>query len=73
MVAARTGLPPAEAQARVTTIETEARLAADTARRIGMQLAFWTVAALFLGALAASLAATEGGALRDDRHLLTAR
>jgi hypothetical protein len=73
MVAARTGLPPAEAQARVATIEAEARLAADTARRVAMQLAFWTVAALFLGALAASLAATEGGALRDDRHFLIAR
>ena len=73
MVAARTGLPPAEAQARVATIEAEARLAADTARRVGMQLAFWTVVALFLGALAASLAATEGGAMRDDRHFLTAR
>jgi hypothetical protein len=73
MVVARTGLPPAEAQARVATIEAEARLAADTARRVAMQLAFWTVAALFLGALAASLAATEGGALRDDRHFLTAR
>jgi hypothetical protein len=73
MVAARTGLPAAEAQARVATIENDARLAADTARRVAMQLAFWTVAALFLGALAASLAATEGGALRDDRHLLTTR
>jgi hypothetical protein len=72
MVSARTGLPLPEAQARVATIENEARVAADTARRVAMQLAFWTVAALFLGALAASLAATEGGALRDDRHLRTA-
>jgi hypothetical protein len=69
MVSARTGLPPAEAQARVATIENETRAAADTARRVAMQLALWTVAALFLGALAASLAATEGGALRDDHHL----
>jgi hypothetical protein len=72
MVSARTGLAPADAQVRVATIENDARVAADTARRIAMQLAFWTVAALFLGALAASLAATEGGALRDDRKFLTA-
>lgn len=72
MVSARTGLAPAEAQARVATIENDARVAADTARHVAMQLAFWTVAALFLGALAASLAATEGGALRDDRKFLTA-
>jgi hypothetical protein len=71
MVSARTGLPPADAQARVAAIENEAHVAADTARRVAMQLAFWTVAALFLGALAASLAATEGGALRDDRKFLT--
>jgi hypothetical protein len=72
MVSARTGLAPADAQVRVATIEKDARVAAETARRIAMQLAFWTVAALFLGALAASLAATEGGALRDDRKFLTA-
>ena len=61
MVSAGTGLAPADAQARVATIENEARVAADTARRIAMQLAFWTVAALFLAALAASLAATKAG------------
>jgi hypothetical protein len=72
MMSARTGLAPADAQARMVTIENDARVAADTARRIAMQLAFWIVAAMFLGALAASLAATEGGALRDDRKLLTA-
>ena len=71
MVSARTGLTPAEAQARVATLENEARLAADNARRVAMQLAFWTVAALFMGALAASLAAIEGGALRDGRHFRT--
>jgi hypothetical protein len=72
MVSARTGLPPADAQARVATIENDARVAAETARRVATQLAFWTVAALLLGALAASLTATEGGAMRDDRKFLTA-
>lgn len=67
MVAARTGLTPAEAERRVAAVETDARLAAETARRVGMQLAFWLVASMFLGALAASLAAIEGGTLRDRR------
>jgi hypothetical protein len=67
MVAARTGLAPAEAQRRVTAVETDARAALEQARRIAMQLSFWLVAAMFLGALAAGLAATEGGAARDGR------
>lgn len=67
MVAARTGLSPADAERRVATVETEARAALDTARRIGMHLSFWLVASMLLGALAAGLAATEGGAARDGR------
>jgi hypothetical protein len=67
MVAARTGVAPAEAERRVAVAETDMRVAAENARRIGMQLAFWLVASMFLGALAASLAAVEGGALRDGR------
>ena len=67
MVAARTGLAPAEAERRVAAVETEAKIAADTARRIGMHLSFWLVASMLLGAVAAGLAATEGGAARDGR------
>lgn len=67
MVAARSGVDAAEAERRVTVAETEARAAADTARRVAAQLSFWFVASLFLGALAASLAAIEGGTLRDGR------
>jgi hypothetical protein len=67
MVVARTGVTPEEAQRRVAAVETDARVAADTARRIGMHLSFWLVASMFLGALAAALAATEGGAKRDGR------
>jgi len=51
----------------VAAVETDARVAADTARRIGMHLSFWLVASMFLGAFAAGLAATEGGAARDGR------
>lgn len=67
MVAARTGLLPADAERRVASVETEARTALDTARRAAMQLSFWLVASMLLGALAAGLAATEGGAARDGR------
>ena len=65
MVAARTGLAPADAERRVAAVETDVRAALDQARRIAMQLSFWLVASMFLGAFAAGLAATEGGAARD--------
>jgi hypothetical protein len=67
MVAARTGLPQADAERRVAAVEGDVRTALDNARRIAMQLSFWLVAAMFLGAFAAGLAATEGGAARDGR------
>jgi hypothetical protein len=67
IIASRTGLPVADAAARATAVENDARAAADTARRIAMRLSFWTVAAMLLGALASSLAAWEGGAIRDGR------
>jgi hypothetical protein len=37
----------------------------DAARKAAAQLAFWLTASLLLGAFCASLAATEGGGLRD--------
>jgi hypothetical protein len=43
----------------------EAKTAADIARRKAVHLSFWLTAALLFGAFAASLAAAEGGALRD--------
>jgi len=67
MVAARTGLPIADARARVSVVESNIRAAAETARRVGMQISFWLVIALLSGALAAGLAAWEGGAVRDGR------
>ncbi|HYC63124.1 MAG TPA: hypothetical protein VEC14_00215 [Reyranellaceae bacterium] len=73
MVVARTGLPPEEAERRVARTEAEVKAAADTARRVAMHLSFWLAASLFLGAFAASLAATEGGAIRDGRYGLTGR
>lgn len=67
MVSARTGLPMPEAEKRVAALETEARAAADTARRVAMQMSFWFAAAMMAGALAAGLGAWEGGAVRDGR------
>jgi len=67
MVAARTGLAPADAERRVAAVEAETRAALDAARRAAMHLSFWLVASMLMGAFAAGLAATEGGAARDGR------
>ena len=37
----------------------------DAARKAAMQIAIWLTLSLFIGAFSASLAATEGGGLRD--------
>jgi len=65
LVAARSGLSAADADARVSEVLTQLKAAADTARRVSAQLALWLAASMLLGALAASLAATEGGGLRE--------
>jgi hypothetical protein len=65
LVAARTGMSQADAQKRVDQVVIEAKTAADNTRRNAAHLSFWLTAALLFGAFAASLAAAEGGALRD--------
>jgi hypothetical protein len=65
VVAARTGLSQAEADKRVTDVVTHIKADTDAARKATAQLAFWLTASLLLGAFCASLAATEGGGLRD--------
>lgn len=65
LVAAQTGLSQADAQKRVDDAIAQAKTAADQARRGAAKLAFWMTAALLFGAFAASLAAVEGGQLRD--------
>jgi hypothetical protein len=67
IVAARTGLSVPDADKRVSAVEAEARDTAETARRVSMMLSFWFAASLLAGALAAGLAAWEGGATRDGR------
>jgi hypothetical protein len=65
VIAARTGIPQQEAEARITQTIAQAKEAAETARKAAMKLALWLAATLLAGAFAASLAATEGGGLRD--------
>jgi hypothetical protein len=65
VVAARTGLSQADADKRVNEVVTQAKTDIDDARKATAQLAFWLTASLLLGAFCASLAATEGGGLRD--------
>ena len=65
LVAAHTGISWADAEKRVNSVVIDAKTAADNARRNAAQLSFWLTAALLFGALSASLAAAEGGTLRD--------
>jgi len=65
VVAARTGLSQADADKRVNDVVTQIKVDTDAARKAAAQLAFWLTASLLIGAFCASLAATEGGGLRD--------
>ncbi len=65
VVAARTGLSQADADKRVNNVVTQIKADTDATRKATAQLAFWITASLLLGAFCASLAATEGGGLRD--------
>lgn len=81
IVASRTGLTQAEAEARVDAVygraakaaadaKAAARQAAETARKAGAHTALWMFVALLLGAFVASLAATFGGRQRDHERVL---
>ncbi|MGV8868114.1 MAG: hypothetical protein ACOH2S_14405 [Janthinobacterium svalbardensis] len=81
VVASRTGLRQAEAEARVDAVyaraakaaadaKAKAQQAADTARKAGAHTALWMFVALLLGAFVASLAATFGGRQRDHERVL---
>lgn len=65
VVAARAGIPQADAERRVNEVVTQVKSDLDAARKAAAQLAFWLTASLLVGAFCASLAATEGGGLRD--------
>jgi hypothetical protein len=65
VVSARSGLSQADAEKRVNDVITQVKADLDAARKAAMQIAIWLTLSLFIGAFSASLAATEGGGLRD--------
>ena len=66
VVAARTGLSQADADKWVSDVINQATTALDSARRAAAKLSLWLTASLLVGAFAASLAATQGGYMRDN-------
>jgi len=69
-VSARTGMTPTDAQKRVDDVVTQAKSAADAARKSAAAFALWLVVSMLAGALSASLAAIEGGNLRNREWYL---
>jgi hypothetical protein len=65
LVAAKTGMNQTEAEQRVSETITQAKQAADTARKAVAHLSYWSFFALLVGAFCASFAATIGGKQRD--------
>jgi hypothetical protein len=65
VVVARTGLSQPDAEKRVNDVMTQAKADLDSARKAAMQTAIWLTLSLFIGAFSATLAAMEGGGLRD--------
>jgi hypothetical protein len=66
VVAVRTGLSQEDAGKRVSDVINQAKTALDDARSAAAKLSLWLTAALLIGAFCASLAATEGGYVRDN-------
>lgn len=80
IVAARTGLPAAEAQSRVNGVlsqidaaKVKAKAVADQARKAGATLALVTFLSLLIGAFIASVAAALGGRQRDTLETIQPR
>jgi hypothetical protein len=65
LVAAKTGLSPADADKRVAQVISEDQQAEDAARKTASHLLLWIFLALLIGAFCASYAATIGGRQRD--------
>jgi hypothetical protein len=65
VVVARSGVSQPDADKRVSDVITQAKAAMDNARKAAEHLAIWLTISLLVGAFCASLAATEGGGLRD--------
>ncbi len=65
LVSARTGITPAEAQARVDTFITRSKAALDSARKAAAAAALFTALSMVIGAFIACVAAALGGGRRD--------
>ena len=66
VIATRTGISQTDAEKRVSDVTNQAKTALDNARKAAAKLSLWLTASLLIGAFAGSLAATEGGYLRDN-------
>jgi hypothetical protein len=66
LIAARVGISQEDADKRVSEVINQAKTALDNARKAAAQLSLWLTASLLIGAFSASLAATEGGYVRDN-------
>ena len=66
LVAEQTGLSQPEAAKRVEALIAEVKQSVDQGRKMGIVIAFVTVASLIVSALAAWWAATQGGRHRDE-------
>lgn len=67
IVSAQTGTGQADAEKRVDEVVGKAKSDADAARKVAASISIWLTIAMFVGAFSASLAAIEGGQLRDRR------
>ncbi|MGH8230716.1 MAG: hypothetical protein ACRESY_02725 [Steroidobacteraceae bacterium] len=65
LVSVRAGITGEQAEQRVSATIDRAKAAVDQARKAARQMSLWLTASLLIGAFAASLAALEGGGLRD--------
>jgi hypothetical protein len=70
VVAARNGISQADAEARVNQVITQAKQAADKARKSTAMFGLWLAASMLAGALSAAFAAIEGGNLRNREWYL---
>ncbi len=67
LVSQRTGLSGAAADKRVGETIAAAKAGTDKARKAAASLSIWLAISMFVGAFCASLAAIEGGQLRDEK------
>lgn len=67
LVTRQTGLSAADAEKRVNDTIAAAKASADQARKAAAALSIWLAISMLVGAFAASLAALEGGQLRDEK------